>query len=422
MTTIAAGLAACTDDPATTKAVRVRLESLVASKTPGLQYVLVDSARTLYEFNGGYADLAQRVPVDSTTTMMAYSMSKTLTAAAVLQLAEAGRVDLDAPVSRYVTSQPYGDAVTVRQLLAHTAGLPNPIPLKWVHLASAHAGFDEGAALASVLAEHAEPQGAPGKRYAYANIGYWLLGRVVERVTGEAFTDYVSTHVLRRIGAAESELGFGIPDPAHHARGYLERYSFPNLLKGFLIDDEFIGEYEGRWLRIESHYLNSPAMGGLVGTSRGFGKFLQDQLRSRSALFGEEARRLFYEPQRTSDGKVIDMTLGWHVGVLDGVRYFYKEGGGGGFHSMMRLYPDRGVGSVLIVNATTMNVRKALDEVDRALFGASIGPMCHSSIPDAARNGPVSCRRIVPARDGPPSSVFSAFMTRPARDRPTKPP
>ena len=56
------------------------------------------------------------------------------------------------------------------------------------------------------------------------------------------------------------------------------------------------------------------------------------------------------------------------VGSLDGTRHYFKEGGGGGFHSMMRLYPDRGIGSVVIANATGFRARAALDEIDRLLL------------------------------------------------------
>jgi D-alanyl-D-alanine carboxypeptidase len=369
MATVAGALSACGGErPLERHHVHAQLESLVGPRTPGMQYVVVDSSRILLESYGGFADIVAGVPMDSATTMMAYSMSKTITAAAVLQLVQHGRLDLDTPLTSYLPSQPYGAAITVRQVLAHTAGIPNPIPLRWVHLASAHAAFDESAALATVLTRHGSLSSVPGERYQYANIGYWLLGRVVESVTGEPFERYVAANILRPVGATETELGYLIPDPARHARGYLEKYSMPNLLKGFLIDDSFIGGYEGRWLRIESHYLNSPAMGGLVGTSRGFAKFLQDQLRDHSAILGDRGRSLFYERQRTSDGRPVNMTLGWHIGELDGVPYFYKEGGGGGFHSMMRIYPKHGVGSVMIVNATTMNVRKALDNADRAII------------------------------------------------------
>jgi CubicO group peptidase (beta-lactamase class C family) len=115
--------------------------------------------------------------------------------------------------------------------------------------------------------------------------------------------------------------------------------------------------------------VNGPAFGGLVGTAGGFGKFQEDQLRDRSVLLNESARRLLYDQQRTTRGELIPMTLGWHIGTLNGMRYFYKEGGGGGFHSMMRLYPGARVGTVVMANATGLNVERLLDRIDPSFLG-----------------------------------------------------
>jgi hypothetical protein len=61
-------------------------------------------------------------------------------------------------------------------------------------------------------------------------------------------------------------------------------------------------------------------------------------------------------------------TLGWHVGQVGGETFFYKERGGGGFHCMMRVYPKRGIASVLMTNATGFNVRRRLDQLDPEFF------------------------------------------------------
>jgi len=339
-----------------------------ASKTPGIQYLAVDAHDVLFEYAGGWADIRREVPVDVATTMMAYSMSKTVTAIAALQLVEAGRVGLDDPVERYLDSFSYGSSVTVRQLISHTSGIPNPIPLRWVHPEARHGSFDESAALAAVLRDHQRLSFQPGTRYAYSNIGYWLLGRVIERASGEPFSSYVSEHLLQPLAIGPRELGYVVADPAHHATGYLEKYSFMNLAKGFLIDRTLVGEYTGRWLEIRSHYPDGPAFGGLVGSASGFGKLLQDQLRPRSALLNDTTRNLLYAPQQTTQGTSIPMTLGWHIGDLDGTRFFYKEGGGGGFHSMMRVYRSSGIATVILTNATGFDVRGCLDKIDRSFL------------------------------------------------------
>ena len=81
------------------------------------------------------------------TTMMAYSMTMTFTAAAVLQLVEEGRLSLDDSVSRYLPSSPYDRSMKVRHLLSQTSGIPDPIPLRWAHLAGEHPSFNENLAL-----------------------------------------------------------------------------------------------------------------------------------------------------------------------------------------------------------------------------------------------------------------------------------
>ena len=356
--------------------VRLLLDSLVArAKTPGVQYLFLRPEGAVLEHAAGWADLGRRVPMDAATTMMAYSMSKTVTAAAVLQLVEAGTVGLGDPLARWVDSSPYGPDVTVRQLLSHTSGIPNPVPLRWVHPAERHATFDEAAALAAVLRDHPRLARRPGTRYAYSNIGYWLLGRLVERAGGASFTDIVRERVLRPLGIEPRELDYSIHDPGRHATGYLEKWSFMNLAKRLVLDAGLIGEYSGPWLSIRSHYVNGAAFGGLVGTASGFGRFLADQLGARSRLFGEGARRLFYEPQRVADGTPVAMTLGWHVGALGGHRCWYKEGGGGGFHSMMRVYPDASAASVVMVNATGFDVARCLDALDAGFLAGGAVPV-----------------------------------------------
>jgi D-alanyl-D-alanine carboxypeptidase len=354
---------------ATFKSVSARLDAIVrTSRTPGLQFVAVAAEGPVFEYFGGWADLARPHPMGSGTTMMAYSMSKTFTAAAVLQVIDSQHLSLDEPINRFLDFCPYGSEVTIRKLLAHTAGVPNPIPLAWIHSPAAHKTFDEHAALVKVLRRHKRLAFAPGTRYGYSNIGYWLLGEFVQQVTGVTFTAYVAQQVLQPLGVTPQELDYKIPSLAEHARGYLEKYSLMNVFKPVLVDREFIGNYYGRWLELYPHYLDGAAFGGLVGTARGFAKFLQDQLRPQSALFTESARRDFYEQQHTSAGAAVPTSLGWHIGRRDDKRFYYKEGGGGGFHCMMRLYPSSGIGTVAMTNATSFNIRKLLDRTDCAFL------------------------------------------------------
>lgn len=345
--------------------VKRYLDGYAGTKVPGLQYVVVDAEGPLFEYAGGWADIQQQRPMTPDTTMMAFSMTKTFTAVAVLQLVEQGKVGLDDEIDHYVPGTPYsGQPITVRQLLAHTAGIANPIPLRWVHLTAEDATFDEDAALAQVLRDNPKLRAEPGEKYAYSNIGYWLLGKLIEQVTGQTYTEYMRDAVLEPLALGPAEIDFAIPAAERHAHGYLARYSLTNAIKRFVTDSSLWGEYEGNWLRLEAYHLNGPAFGGLVGSARSFSTFLQDQLRADSVLLTAETQRLLETQQADSAGNPIPMTVGWHVGEVNGIRYFYKEGGGGGFHSEMRIYPEQGVGSVVMVNRTEFNSTALLNRVD----------------------------------------------------------
>ncbi len=349
---------------------RAYIERLAGGRVPGLQYVVVDADSVLFEHAGGWADVGQRRRMALETTMMAYSMTKTITAVAVLQLVERGRLRLEEQAARHVADFPYGDGVTVLHLLDHTSGIPNPIPLRWAHLASEDGAFDEGAALARVLRANPRLHSRPGDRFGYSNIGYWLLGRIVESVAGQRYADYVRERILRPLGAPKRAMDFVIPDPGSHAGGYLARRSVMSALKGLVTDRRLWGGREGRWLRFESHLLDGPAFGGLVGTARAFALFLQDQLRPQSVLLNRASRELLQTQQRNNAGRLIPMTPGWHVGRIGRATCLSKEGGGGGFHCEMRLYPSQGIGSVVMVNGTTFDSSAALNHLDAAFFRA----------------------------------------------------
>jgi D-alanyl-D-alanine carboxypeptidase len=341
-------------------------------KSPGLQYIVVRADDTVFEYAGGWAGIKDRKPMTLDTTMMAYSMTKTFTAVAVLQIVEQGRIGLDDTIARYLSFEvPGGDRITVRQLLDHTSGLPNPIPLRWVHLADENADFDERAMLVKVLHEHSKLKSSPGEKFAYSNIGYWILGLIVEQASGQPYRNYMHTHVFEPLGLSESDVGFAIADPERHAKGYLARFSVMNAIKGLITDRRLWGGYEGRWFCFKDHYLNGPAFGGIVAGARAVSRFLQDQLRNTSVLIRPTTKELLETQQIDRQNRLIPMTLCWHVGTSSGARYFFKEGGGGGFHSEMRLYPSHGLGSVVMANNTEFRSTTFLNREDREFLKAA---------------------------------------------------
>jgi hypothetical protein len=158
------------------QATRQVLDALIADgDTPGLQYVFVSADEALLAHHGGLANPGAHLPINDRTTFNAYSVTKTFTAAAVLQLVEQGRIELDRPIAQYCDRWPQSGAATVRQTLLHTAGFANPNPLPWVHLIDERAVFDRVRFVEDLMRTQGRPISKPGERYAYSNIGYLLL-------------------------------------------------------------------------------------------------------------------------------------------------------------------------------------------------------------------------------------------------------
>ncbi len=182
--------------------------------------------------------------------------------------------------------------------MAQTSGIPDPIPLRWVHTAEEDDSFDEDRVLREILKKHSKLNFEPGKKYAYSNISYWLLGKIVEKVSGVSYKEYMASEIFKKLNIPDSEMGFSIPDGTKHVKGYLWKFSFFNLLKIFLLDSKFFGKYEGDWLH--DHYLNGPPFGGIVSNAESVSVFLRDQLRNDSVLFSRIRRFCFTSSKTTT--------------------------------------------------------------------------------------------------------------------------
>ncbi|MCP3849362.1 MAG: beta-lactamase family protein [Gammaproteobacteria bacterium] len=355
----------------TNTAVNSILHELVKPTEPGIQYVVVNQNSTIFNESFGLANVTTNTSMSSAHTMAAFSMTKTLTAIAILQLVERNEIHLDDSVSDYI-DHPYDNAISIRQLISHTSGIPNPTPLTWVHLAEQHSKFNESEALAKVLNENSDLSDSPGAEYQYSNIGYWLLGKLIEKVSGVLYSDYVTQHIFTVLALSREEITFLVKNEDNHAKGYLKKWSFMNFFGRFFIDKDLLGEYEDGWLHIKDVYLNGPSFGGAIGSATAFSKILQDLLSKKSQLLNAQSIELLYSQQVNQAGENLKMTLGWHIGELNGFKYYYKEGGGAGFHSEMRIYPDKAIASVLMVNRTSFNSREILSKIDANFVGIEI--------------------------------------------------
>jgi CubicO group peptidase (beta-lactamase class C family) len=173
------------------------LETLLERRgLPGMAVAVTDRDRPLSFQSAGWADLGRRRPIDEETLFELGSIGKTFTARLLLPLAEEGVLDLEAPVTTYLPwfeVRSECDPIAVRHLLTHSAGIIRGADI------TADSRFDVWAL------RETETGFAPGERYYYSNVGFRVLGCVLEEVTGVPYPDLLRTRVLEPLGLSSSE-------------------------------------------------------------------------------------------------------------------------------------------------------------------------------------------------------------------------
>ena len=168
----------------------------------------------------GYRDLATMAPATPDTSYLWFSLTKVVTATAVRMLADEGRLELDDPAADHVPGlRGHRPEPTVRQLLNHTAGFSNPLPIRWVRADAAHDSSTDDL-LERLLAKHGRPTHPIGGAAHYSNLGYLILGAVIEAAAGEPFDCYVRRAILRPLGMDRTDFVHTHPDLA--ATGYVK--------------------------------------------------------------------------------------------------------------------------------------------------------------------------------------------------------
>ncbi len=205
---------------------------------PGLAVGIVYDGELLWGKGYGYADLDAKQPVTLDTRFRIASISKTFTAVAIMQLRDAGKLGLDDPVSKYLSwfTLRYADApeITIRNLLTHTSGLPRDShgPM-WTEL---DAPEKEEFVRETSLRHPTRP---PYDHYAYSNLGYSLLGDIIEAISGQSWADYLQQNILNPLGMSET---FPVPksDDPQLAKGY-SRLSdtYERFAMGFFLMNSF---------------------------------------------------------------------------------------------------------------------------------------------------------------------------------------
>ena len=340
------------------------------ARIPGMSVAVVDRDRVVFAGGYGLADLAARTPATASTSYLWFSMTKLATATAALRLADEGRLDLDAPVAEYVDylRAPGRVQPTVRQLLTHTAGLGNPLPIRWAHAAET-VPPDPEALLRKLMARRRAYRYAVGQMARYSNVGYLAAGQIISAAAGMPFEDYLHRSVLQRLDMHNT--GFGRPTEVGAATGYVKAPRVADPVLRRLLPPGIAGDRHGAYLSLNAFHVDGPAYGGLVGDVLDAAKFLRMHLRDgeldgNCVLTPESARRMRLIEHA---GKPFAHGIGWFRRSSDSTMPWVEHfGTGAGFWNVMRLYPDHGLGVVIMSNSTAAYDFEPLMEL---LAGAS---------------------------------------------------
>jgi CubicO group peptidase (beta-lactamase class C family) len=343
--------------------------TLARGRVPGLAAAVVADGEVQATAAAGVADVHTGIPVAVDTAFLWFSMTKIATATAAMHLVEAGRLSLDDDVAALVPGvlpARSGAAVRVRHLLQHSSGIPDPPPVRWVRPADAPSP-DPDEFLRERFARVRKLRFAPGTRGAYTNLGYLLLGAVIEAVTDRAFVDVLRSDVLDPLGMHAT--GFVLPPPpAPRATGHQRLLPGATPLLRLALPRGIVGERRERWVTFRPFLVNGAPYGGLVGPVTDAARLLAMHARGGeldgSRVLSEATVR---EMQAVSmPGKPFDHGLGWFRKPSDRARarpFVEHYGGGGGYHNLVRLYPDAGVGVVVMGNSTAYDVDATVDAV-----------------------------------------------------------
>ena len=301
---------------------------------PGMALGIVQDGQIVHLKGFGVADSAGRTVTPQTPFYLA-SVTKSFTALAVMQLVEAGQIDLDAPVQTYLPWFELADKesaakITVRNLLNHASGISTKDGNRfWASEQSLEEfvrDFD--------TVQLTQPV---GETYQYSNINFGIAGLIVEKVSGQSYADYVTQHIF---------------EPLDMRHSYASRE--PALADGLAEGHHFVYGYP-----FASERGIPPAgipSGGLIASAEDMAHYMIAQLDDGrygdTSILSPQGITELHAPAIPRTPEEHHYAMGWNAGTVDGVPVVFHDGDDGNFRSMVILIPDSRSGLVVLANAT----------------------------------------------------------------------
>lgn len=300
---------------------RIGKREVTAGRTPGLAIAVVEDGRWVYARGFGYASLKPRRTVSASTEFYAGGLTDQFTAAAILLLAQDGKLKLSDKVTKYVPELTVAKDVTVEQLLQQTSGLPDythagiaVVPTRRVPLATFVAAVDK-LPLRSV----------PGTKFAYNNFNYMIAGLVVERAGGLPLSDFLQARIFQPLLMSSTFMAGDTGISPLTAIGYTGA-------PGHFVP---VHPWDPSWML---------GAGGLVTDVYDLAKW---DIGFPLLLRDDAVREMF----AASGASGLAYGMGWVVDQRGGQRYLWHNGELAGYHAMNALLPDQHVAVIVLANA-----------------------------------------------------------------------
>jgi CubicO group peptidase (beta-lactamase class C family) len=319
------------------------------------------------------------MPAEPETVYPWGSSTKIVTGTAVMQLVDQGLIDLDAPVSDYLDYFPVEYGITVRQLLDHSAGLPEPSGFLQGKLRLEGQPLVDFDQIAREYVEWLpEPMFEPGSQSSYSNPGFVMLGQIVAEASGQPFVEYVREHILKPLGMVNTDFTYSNQSMIDHAAApsipaskVEDLISVVDQAKGQVSGADLIREVDDKFAWMNRFYVVA-ANGGLIGPSTEFIRFAQMHLNGGELdgvrILSPESVALMQEMQKSTAGDPLGYGAAWRV--FDDAEHPFVEhdGGGEGLWAKMRIYPQEGLAIVLMSNQSGWNRDQVADAAANVVF------------------------------------------------------
>ncbi len=337
--------------------------------SPGASVLVARDGRIIYQKSFGYADIGNRVPFTINTKSRIGSVTKQFTASAILKLQEEGKLSVNDKLSKFIPDFPRGDEVTIHHLLTHTSGIQNytdkPNFMKTV----------EGEVKPEEIIEsfkNDEFNFNPGEKWSYNNSGYFLLGYIVEKVSGKTFDEYLKSTFFEPLGMKNTGIHNSKEILENEARGY--SYENGKFQKAIDWDMSRAGGAGAMYSTVGDLYLWNEAIFN--------GKVL-----SKSSLDSA------FTPVKLNDGNEAEIGgkygYGWMISEDRGLKLLWHGGGLHGFNTDLRRYPDINATIVVLQNclpsASGMSATELATQIAEIFFWEDMKPQGSFKVDDSVK-------------------------------------